>query len=66
MPFRVTMTSGEHFDVRSPLAAALLKNRLFITLPDNDHWVFCPFLHIASLRTIPRGRNGTSRRKRGQ
>lgn len=61
-PFRVRLSSGDHYDVRNPRSVALLKNRLFVTLPDGDHWVFIPFLHIAAIETIRKGRSGRRRR----
>ncbi len=63
-PLRVRLTSGDHYDVRDPLSVALLRNRLFITLADGDHWVFVPFLHIAAVETIANGRPGRRRKRR--
>jgi len=65
-PFSVTMSSGERFNVHSPLSAALLSDRLFVTLPDGDHWAFCPFAHIASVKTVAANGRSRTRRKRRQ
>ncbi len=56
--------SGEHYDIRDPLAAALMKSRLFIALPRSDRSVYVPYLHIAALETLENGRGGRTRRRR--
>ena len=38
-PFRVRLTSGDHYEIRNPLSAALMKSRLFIALPNSDRSV---------------------------
>lgn len=68
-PFRVRLTSGDHYDIRDPLSAALMKSRLFIALPRSERWVIVPFLHIAALETLRNGRPrspGKRRRKGGR
>jgi hypothetical protein len=60
-PFRVRLTSGDHYDIRDLLAAALMKSRLFIALPRSDRSVYVPYLHIAALETLENGRGGRSR-----
>ncbi|MCK6483429.1 MAG: hypothetical protein L6R00_04750 [Phycisphaerae bacterium] len=57
-PFRVRLSSGDHYDVRDPLSAALMKSRLFIALPHSDRSVYIPYLHIAALETLSNGRHG--------
>jgi len=42
VPFRVCLTSGGQYDIRDPLAAALMKSRLFIALPRSDRSVYVP------------------------
>lgn len=49
------LTSGDHYDIRDPLAAALMKSRLFIALPRSDRPVYVPYLHIAALETLENG-----------
>lgn len=56
-PFRVRLTSGDHYDVRDPSLAVMMKSRLFIALPKSDRSVVVPFLHIAALETLANGRN---------
>lgn len=63
-PFRVRLTSGDHYDVRDPFSAALMKSRLFIALPRSDKSVLIPFLHVAALETLGNGHHGSSRRRR--
>lgn len=54
-PFRVQLTSGGAYDIRDPNAIALGKNRMFIAFPDSDRWAFCPYLHVASIESLPNG-----------
>jgi hypothetical protein len=61
VPLRVRLTSGDHYDVRDPLAAALMKSRLFTALPRSDRSVFVPYLHVAALETLENGRGGQAR-----
>ena len=63
-PFRVRLTSGDHYDIRSPLSAALMKSRLFIALPNSDRTVYVPYLHIAALETLGNGRAKKRKTKR--
>lgn len=64
VPFRVRLTRGDHYDIRDPLAAALMKSRLFIALPRSDRSVYVPYLHIAALETLENGRGGRTRAHR--
>ncbi|MCH7814863.1 MAG: hypothetical protein IID40_12685 [Planctomycetes bacterium] len=63
-PFRVRLTSGDHYDIRNPLSAALMKSRLFIALPNSDRVVYVPYLHIAALETLANGRTKGRKTKR--
>ncbi len=63
VPFRVRLTSGDHYDIRDPLAVALMKSRLFIALPRSDKSVYVPYLHIAALETLANGRAGRHPRR---
>ena len=60
-PFRVRLTSWDHYDVRDPSLAVMMKSRLFLALPNSDRSVHVPYLHIAALETLANGR--TKRRK---
>ncbi len=55
-PFRVRLTSGDHYDVRDPSLTVMMKSRLFIALPRSDRSVVVPYLHIAALETLANGR----------
>ena len=55
-PFRVRLTSGDHYDVRDPSLTVMMKSRLFIALPKSDRSVVVPYLHIAALETLANGR----------
>lgn len=63
-PFRVRLTRGDHYDVRDPHLAVLMKSRLFIALPQSDRSVYVPYLRIAALETLANGRPGPSRARR--
>lgn len=65
-PFRVRLTSGDHYDVRDPLTVALMKSRMFIALPRSDRSVYVPYLHIAALETLENGGSGRGRTRRGR
>ena len=62
-PFRVRLSSADHYDITDPQSAALMRSRLFIAMP-SDRSVYVPYLHIAAIETLPRS-NGRSRGKRG-
>jgi hypothetical protein len=59
-PFRVRLTSGDHYDVRDPGLAVMMRSRLFIAIPNSDRSVMVPYLHIAALETLQSRRNGRS------
>jgi hypothetical protein len=63
-PFRVRVSSGDHYDIVEPFSAVLTKSRLFIAIPNSDRVVYVPYLHIAAVETLPRS-NGRSRGRRG-
>lgn len=63
-PFRVRLTSGDHYDIRDPFSAALMRSRLFIALPRSDRSAIVPFLNIATLETLPNGSKGSQGRKK--
>jgi hypothetical protein len=65
-PFRVCLSSGEHYDVLNPHMVAVMKSKVFIALPDSERSTFVSYLHIAALETISNGngRNGKPRRRR--
>lgn len=66
VPFRLILSSGEHYDVRDRHSAALLKSEIFLVLPDGERGALLPFLHIASIESLGNGRarRGTRRKKR--
>jgi len=62
-PFRVRLTSGDHFDIRDPEMTVMMKSRLFIAVPNSDKSIYVPYLHIAALETPSGGCNGRARRR---
>jgi hypothetical protein len=60
-PFRICLSSGESYRALNPHTVALLKNRLFVALPDSDRSTFVSYMHIAALETLG---NGHARRRR--
>jgi hypothetical protein len=63
-PFRVRLTSGDHYDVRNPSLAVMMKSLLFIALPNSDRSVYVPYLHIAALETLANGHKTPRRRRK--
>ncbi len=58
VPFRVRLTSGDHYDIRDPHLAVPMKTRLFIAMPRSDKFVYVSYEHIAALETLTNGRAG--------
>ena len=54
--FRLTLSSGGHFDIANPELVVVLKNEVFIAFPDGERWAHVPYLHIASIETAPNGK----------
>ncbi len=55
--FRITMSSGQVFEVRHPEMAMLTKSRMMVTIVDergrpSDQVEFLSYLHIAHVQTI--------------
>jgi hypothetical protein len=61
-PFRVVTSSGESYAVRDPQAVAIMKSRLFVTLP-RDRWTFASYLHITAIEKPPNGRTRGPRKR---
>jgi hypothetical protein len=56
-PLRITMSSGQVFEVRHPEMAALSRNYMLIIVPDEqggptDRWEYLSYLHIAHVETL--------------
>jgi hypothetical protein len=51
LPFRISLTSGEHVDVTTRHSVAVGRGQLFIVLPD-DRWKLVPLQQIASVETL--------------
>lgn len=54
-PFRLRLSSGDAYDVRDPHSVAVMKNRLFMALPDGERWTFISYLHVAAVESIGNG-----------
>lgn len=52
LAFRVRASNGKSYDVRDPMAVAVMKSQLFMALPDGERWVFIPYFHIASVEAL--------------
>jgi len=63
-PFRLILTSGTSYDIRSPGLVVAMKRQAFIAFSGGDRWTFCPYLHVAAVEAIPP--NGRPRRQRRQ
>jgi len=62
-PFRVSLSSGESYKVASPHMVALMKSKVFISLP-NESWAFVSYLRIVALEAIANGHPRTGPRRR--
>lgn len=51
VPYRISLTSGDHFHVTSRHSVAVGRTQLFIVLPD-DRWRFVPYQQIARIETL--------------
>ncbi len=64
VPFRLVLSSGEHYDVVDPHSAALLKSEVFVVFPDGERWAHITLLHIASIEAPADGRTRRSTRRK--
>jgi hypothetical protein len=53
-PFRVVLSSGDAYEVRHPEMALLLRNGIYVAIPDSqpgppEQAVWCSLLHVASI-----------------
>lgn len=55
-PLRIRLSSGHCYEVIDPQSVALMKNRLFLALPDGHRWLFIPFRQIAAVESLGNGR----------
>jgi hypothetical protein len=70
-PFRVVLSSGDTYEVRHPEMALLLRNGIYIAVPEAaedlpENAVWCSLLHVAAVETItssrrPGGGNGQAK-----
>ena len=63
-PFRVRLTSGDHYDVRDASLAVMMRSRLFLAVPRSDRSIYIPYLHIAAIETLANGRSKKRKTKR--
>jgi hypothetical protein len=67
-PFRVRLSSGDSYEVRHPEMALLLRNGIYVALPDDgtnqhgdeklpDRAVWCSLLYLAAIEPVS-SRNG--------
>ncbi len=64
-PFRICLSSGESYAFTNPHTVAIMRNKVFIALPDSERSTFVSYLHIAALETLSNGHT-KRRRKRGR
>lgn len=50
-PFKLRMTNGDVFEVRHPEMALVLKTKVIVGDPENDHSWICSLLHVASIES---------------
>ena len=59
-PFRLRLTSGDSYTVRSPGLVVVLKSELFLAHPSSDRHTFIPLWHIAAVEALGGG-NGNGK-----
>jgi hypothetical protein len=60
-PFRLTRTSGQHYDVVDPRAAVVMNSQIFVSFPDGDHWSLIPLGHWSTVEMIAKVRKKRSK-----
>jgi hypothetical protein len=66
-PFRVRLFSGDAYDVRHPEMALLLRNGMYVALPEAggdelpESAVWCSLLHVAAVEPIATATGQSSR-----
>ncbi len=63
-PFRIRLTSGDHYDIADPNSVALGQRRLFIAFTDADRWAACAYLHVAAVESLGNGHPARPRRRK--
>lgn len=56
-PFRVVLSSGDGYEVRHPEMALLLRNGIYVAVPDSpgelpERAVWCSLLHVAAVEPL--------------
>ena len=59
-PFRLTMSSGHHYDVRHPEMALLTRTSLLVGIDESEEGIpsefkICSLLHVAAVEPVPAG-----------
>jgi hypothetical protein len=60
-PFRIVLSNGDRYDVRHPEMALLLRNGIYVALPEAhddlpENAVWCSLLHVAAVEPIAAAR----------
>jgi hypothetical protein len=60
-PFRVRLSSGDSYEVRHPEMALLLRNGIYVAVPNGsdelpEQAVWCSLLHVAAVEPLAAGR----------
>lgn len=58
VPFRLTLSSGGHYDIRNPERTVVMKSEIFIAFPDGERWSLVPLLHVSAMETLGNGQGG--------
>jgi hypothetical protein len=56
-PFRIVLSNGDGYDVRHPEMAILLRNDIYVALPDSrddlpERAAWCSLLHVAAVEPV--------------
>lgn len=60
-PFRVRLSSGDAYEVRHPEMALLLRNGIYVAVPNGgdelpEQAVWCSLLHVAAVEPLTAGK----------
>jgi hypothetical protein len=58
-PFEVHLFNGDIHQVSNPEFTVVLKSNVFIGCPDSDRFALCSLLHIASVKRLQPGEDGS-------
>jgi hypothetical protein len=50
--FEIRLSNGDHYPVKHPDAAILMKTKIVLVVPDTNEHLICFLLHIAAVKIL--------------